>query len=163
MSNLSPFLILYYVYVAHIIKTCDEEKGGKCLCGHLPITDHCVISNKLARKMLSKQVKNRALHNLFINYLSFFCASLCLCHCTVVGNCCVQHFGGELSYLSKSAFSALKSIKADPTSRWANESLLKLAERRNILKESGLQMYYTCMHERSLSENQRNYLADMNL
>jgi hypothetical protein len=82
-----------------------EHPGGQCICEHRPITDHCVLRNKLD--------PTREL---------------------VVGNVCVGRFEDQdLSELSRLSFAALKRIKLDPANKRANKSMLTLCIKRKIL------------------------------
>lgn len=110
-----------------------EEAGGQCVCEHQPITDHCVLQNKLNHREI------------------------------IVGNVCVQHFGGELAELSKSVFQNLKHVKKDPSSARANLQLIALSQRRGIISPGGATMYADCWRKRTrISDKQKAAMISMN-
>eukprot|EP00299_Pterocystis_sp_00344_P015476 c7730_g2_i1.p1 GENE.c7730_g2_i1~~c7730_g2_i1.p1 ORF type:complete len:191 (+),score=19.87 c7730_g2_i1:95-667(+) len=109
------------------------KRGGQCVCEHRPITNHCVISN------------------------------LETGHKLVVGNTCVQRFGGELADLSKSVFASLKKIELHPEEQRANEPLIKLCRKLGILNASGASMYIESWQKRTtLTVKQVEWIVSMN-
>lgn len=118
---------LYYIY---------EEQGGKCACGHWPITEHCVIRNKLQSSQL-----------------------------LTVGNKCVGKFQNELSQYSNSLFKCLKRWKNEPNSerRRATIEMIDLFHQRKVLSDIDRDFYLPNIRKRtSLSPRQLEWMININ-
>lgn len=131
-----------------------EEPDGQCICGHKPITERCIISNKSTGKELGNcsdfhMSKSETVLNFAFVHVE-------------VGNVCVQRFGGEISKLSRSSFAALKRIRLNPVSRRANVALINLAFRRGVINIAGRNMYQDSWRKRYLTKAQNKYLVGMN-
>ncbi|CAF1049111.1 unnamed protein product [Adineta steineri] len=118
---------LYYIY---------EQQGGTCACGHRPITEHCVIRNRLQPSKL-----------------------------LTVGNKCVEKFQNELSEYSNSLFRCLKRWKDEPDleRRRATTAMIDLFHRRDVLSDNDRDFYLENMRKRTtLSPAQLNWMVNIN-
>ena len=111
-----------------------EMPGGECVCGHR-ITEHCVITNR--------QVGGETL---------------------IVGNRCINQMGGEISKVSTSCFQSFKKLKRNPTDKYANENLIRLALKREIIPKAKGEQYVDSWRRRntSLPKRRQDEIVEMN-
>lgn len=86
-------------------------QGGTCLCTHTPITEHCVIKNRL-------------------NLVT-----------TIVGNVCIKQFPSRLMHVEDSCWACLRRLRDDPIHINLNLALLELAQRLCILNPREVEDY----------------------
>ena len=87
------------------------EYGGTCLCTHTPITEHCVI-------------KNRWNNNV-----------------TTVGNVCIRQFNTENLNVVQPCWASLRRLSRNPAGHNAGKSLVSLAKKSKIFRQSQAKAY----------------------